>query len=354
MKSNADLKVMVRAVYDLQKLRIQQGNRIVANFKAKLGQAPSMPEDDLDEVTKALLLRLRTDNKLITTGAIEELEFDEEAQTAEEKKEKKIAGIVSKILDAEYKKFVSGDEEVLVKASKFKGNAVISNYTEMCLIKQYKEIEQQEKTQFKRLGYALAEFPIYTQYLEKVRGIGPAMAGVLLSELDVSKADYASSFHKYAGLDVADDGKGRSKIAAHLIKVAYKDRDGKDQEKNSITFNPFLKTKILGVLGPSFLRAASPYAALYTEYKNRLVNHPIHSQKSPMHRHRMAMRRMVKIFLQDFWSEWRTIEGLSVSAPYHVEKLGLSDHGLEDTLIAKYGTGFTRPPVNGVNGEARC
>ena len=37
----SNLKTIVRGAYDIQKNRIQTGNRLVGNFKAKLGQAPS-------------------------------------------------------------------------------------------------------------------------------------------------------------------------------------------------------------------------------------------------------------------------------------------------------------------------
>ena len=35
--NRSDIKTMVRGAYDLQKLRIQIGNRVTMNFKAKLG-----------------------------------------------------------------------------------------------------------------------------------------------------------------------------------------------------------------------------------------------------------------------------------------------------------------------------
>lgn len=35
--NNNPLRTLVRGAYDIQKLRIQSGNRIVGNFKAKLG-----------------------------------------------------------------------------------------------------------------------------------------------------------------------------------------------------------------------------------------------------------------------------------------------------------------------------
>ncbi|MDP3767418.1 MAG: hypothetical protein Q8S13_05340 [Dehalococcoidia bacterium] len=49
--------------------------------------------------------------------------------------------------------------------------------------------------------------------------------------------------------------------------------------------------------------------------------------KGDAHRHRAALRYMVKSLLLDFWKFWRTSEGLSVREPYCVEKLGMPPHG---------------------------
>jgi len=62
----SNLKTMVRGGYDLQKLRIQMGNRIVQNFKSKLGQEPSEKEDKLDLEGKQILANLRLSYKKIT------------------------------------------------------------------------------------------------------------------------------------------------------------------------------------------------------------------------------------------------------------------------------------------------
>jgi hypothetical protein len=40
------------------------------------------------------------------------------------------------------------------------------------------------------------------------------------------------------------------------------------------------------------------------------------------HRHRAAMRYMLKMFLKDLYVAWRKIEGLEVREPYAVEYLG--------------------------------
>jgi len=68
MSSSSNLKTMVRGAYDIQKLRIQMGNRIVMNFKAKLGQESSAPEEEMDEDGKRILKDLRVRYRKITDG----------------------------------------------------------------------------------------------------------------------------------------------------------------------------------------------------------------------------------------------------------------------------------------------
>ncbi len=156
---------------------------------------------------------------------------------------------------------------------------VISSYTELCLIAQYVELEEDEEKHFHRLRSALKGFPIYTRFLEPTKGIGPAMAGVIISEIDIHKANYPSSLWAFAGLDVAGDGQGRSRKKQHLVTTKYINRDGEEAERVGITFSPFIKTKLIGVLGSSFLRAGDKkYSQIYRGYKNRLECHPAHQE----------------------------------------------------------------------------
>ncbi len=278
---NSNLKTMVRGAYDIQKLRIQIGNRIVGNFKAKLGQAPSEKEDNIDADGKKILNDLRKHYKKITDGI-----------------------------------------KTFPKQSTFKGDEVISNYTELCLITAYIEIEDNECGHFKRLGNVLKEYPVFNLFLNDVKGIGPAMAGIIISEIDITKAKYPSSLWAYAGLDVASNGAGRSRKAEHLREYTYTDSEGETKLKKGITFNPFLKTKLIGVLGSSFLRAGdNKYSKIYNDYKNRLENHEAHKEKTKGHRHNMAIRYMIKMFLVDLHINWRKIEGLPVSETYQESKL---------------------------------
>jgi hypothetical protein len=280
----AQLRTLVRGAYDIQKLRIQTGNRVTANFKAKLGQWPSESEEDtLDIEGKTILADLR------------------------KRYDKLMDGILT-----------------FPKQKGFKGDEVISAYTEMCLVHQYVDMEKSEAFHFGRLKSVLKDFPIYTEFLEAVKGCGPAMAGVIIGEINIHEATYVSSLWKYCGLDVASDGNGRSRKKEHLHEVEYYDKEGELKTKMGITFNPFLKTKLIGVLGSSFLRAGEhKYSKAYYDYKNRLENHEVHAEKSKGHRHNMAVRYMVKLFLMDLYAEWRQIEGLEVAKPYHEAKLGM-------------------------------
>ena len=278
----SNIKTMVRGAYDIQKLRIQMGNRIVGNFKAKLGQKPSEPETELDVEGKKILKLLRERFKKITDGV-----------------------------------------KTFPRQATFKGDEIISDYTELCLLAQYVDLESEEARHFARLGSILRDYPIFTVFLDKVKGIGPAMAGVIVSEINISKAKYPSSLWAYAGLDVAADGQGRSRKKEHLVERDYTDKDGKPAKRVGITFNPFLKTKLTGVLASSFLRSGNEqYAKVYNDYKHRLENHEKWKERSKGHRHNAAMRYMVKQFLVDLYRAWRPLEGLEVAPDYNEAKLG--------------------------------
>jgi hypothetical protein len=356
------------------------GNRIVGNFKAKLGQLPGITEEDsLDADAKEVLDKLRASYKLIGSAV------------------------------AAFKK-TKGDPKP------FEGDELISNETELVLVEQYLDLEDQEKRAFTRLGKLLEKIPVYTEYLSTVKGIGPAMAAVLISEIDIAKAKHPSSLWAYFGLDVAttwvlqstsvrqvnltrpdpslsiptlvdhlerDDKPdvpgavevtrqwnaepplrcpdyeasatdhaavvtyeidgfriaaeyrqfhtgGRSRKAKHLVDREYINKDGEKAVRKSITFNPWAKTKILGVLVPSFLRANNEkYRKVYDDYKFRLENHVKYKDVSKGHRHNMSLRYVAKIFLIELHTEWRKLEGLPTSVPYAEAKLGLK-HGRQE------------------------
>ena len=163
--NTSNLKSIVRGAYDIQALRIQMGGRIVANFKSKLGMKPSEKEELAEKDAKKVLDYLKAEYKLITDGMAS--------------------------LPREFAR---------------NGNSLISNMTELVLNDQYFTLERDEAKHFRQLDKVLMEYEIYTHFLKNVKGIGAAMAGVIMSEIDIHESKYASSIWKYAGLDVAEDG----------------------------------------------------------------------------------------------------------------------------------------------------
>ena len=136
-ENQMSLRTMVRGVYDLQKLRIMMGNRIVMQFKERLGQSAGVKESELGDKEKKTLDSLRTHYKKITDGVVDKLP----------------------------------------NLDKAKENGIISNYTELALLENYFSMEAREAKSFRQVEKALNDFPLYTEFLKDVRGVGPAMAG---------------------------------------------------------------------------------------------------------------------------------------------------------------------------------
>ena len=155
MSNNNDnkgaLRTMVRSAYDLQKLRIEMGNRLVATFKSKIGGEPGKKEEDtIGEEGLKFLTELKTHFKKLTQGVAKELP----------------------------------------SKKAWVGDGLITTYTEACLLAEYLALEKSEDSQFRRLGGVLEEFPVYNEFLSQVRGCGPAMSAVCISEIDITRADY--------------------------------------------------------------------------------------------------------------------------------------------------------------------
>ena len=171
------------------------------------------------------------------------------------------------------------------------------------IVKQtWEEMKKWETKLKKVLEDELKEIPVYEEFLKNVKGVGPMMAGVILSEYDITKASTVSNLWSFTGL-----APGKDKLV-------------KGQRS---TYNTWLRTKMCGVLASSFLRSNSPIRVYYDNMKKRLENKEgWKEEKKPGHRHRAAIRYMIKMFLKDLYVAWRTLEGLPVREPYQDEYLG--------------------------------
>lgn len=279
------LRALTRSFYDLQKLRIMVGNRLVANIRVRLGQEPGEPTEEMTPDGKELLEKVTAAFRRITDG------------------------------------LVTINNRTIVAAIA-QSDGIIADAFEFELVRYYLALLKDEENLGKGVGRLVAEFPIWERFLDGVKGCGPMMSAVIISELDIHKARHISSFWKYAGLDVVD-GQGRSRKATSLVDREYINADGENATRKSITFNPFLKTKLIGVLASSFLRCSSPYRDYYDNYRVRLDNRPDMAEQSKGHKHNMALRYMIKMFLKDLWLSWRVIEGMPTEPDYAEAKLGI-------------------------------
>lgn len=177
------------------------------------------------------------------------------------------------------------------------------------MFKRRSEIIAFEEAMEKEIGKAVKQLPIWRDFFLNVKGCGPVMAAVCVTEFDINKAKAVSNMWSFAGL------------------APGKDRLVKGQK---CCFNQFLRAKLCGVLGSSFLRANSPYRKFYDDMKHRLESanwgtkskNPTDKDRPQAgHQHKAATRYMIKMFLRDLYVAWRTAEGLEVRPPYQEQYL---------------------------------
>jgi len=182
----------------------------------------------------------------------------------------------------------------------------------------YEKFHLLEKELEKEIKKTVKEHPM-SEWLEEVKGIGPILAGALLANIDIERAEHASSVWKYMGLAV-DPETGRGDRLRAGVKASY---------------NPEMKT-VAWKIGMSFLKTKGEYRKIYEESRK------FYDRKFPKiqylkdekgefimnrsgkkirmytkgHKFSMAKRRTVKLFLANFWAHWRELEGLPVSVPF--------------------------------------
>jgi hypothetical protein len=224
------------------------------------------------------------------------------------------------------------------------------------------EARRNEKQVEKMLAKTLARFPIWTEFLSNVKGVGEIAGAWIIGSIDIGEAGTVSKIWQYAGLNPGLV-RGKKRIPVKEYKpemgeiVTVIKQDGKDKDyvvlSDSLVkgdrptsgfilpYNKRLRTALVGVLASGFIKAKSDYAlSFYYPMKARLEqeSNPLDSvgtrddgkpweSVSKGHRDMAAKRYMVKMFLRDLYVAWRTVEGLPVREPYSVEYLGKVHEG---------------------------
>jgi len=225
------------------------------------------------------------------------------------------------------------------------------------------EARRQEKAVEKMLAQTLKRLPIWNEWLSKVKGVAAIAGGHILGSFDIHEATTVSKMWQYAGLNPGlVRGKIRVEVKDYKPEMGAKvritlDENGKEEyyvvQTDKLVrgdrptpgfilpYNKNLRTALVGVLAPGFVKCQSSYALdYYYPYKARLEQeqNPVASignkdegkewqAVSKGHRDNAAKRYMIKMFLKDLYVAWRTIEGLSVRVPYAEEFLGKVHQG---------------------------
>ena len=135
------------------------GNQIFQNFRVKLGLKSSQPTTDDKDVDK-LLKQLTKEFTRLTDNIIE----------------------LSKAKRKKYFKTEKG---------------IISNYYEYNIIAEYVAMLEREKRIEGHMDDILDFFPIWTECIDNIMGVGPIIAGSLLAFVDIHKSESVSAFWRF-------------------------------------------------------------------------------------------------------------------------------------------------------------
>lgn len=158
-------------------------------------------------------------------------------------------------------------------------------------------------------------------WVTSIRGLKEGgLAAQLIAQIDdISTFTNISKLWRFAGYAVID-GK------------AEHNKQGEKAHKNN------LLQAVVWNIGDQFIKQQTPlYVDIYYQEKARLrelypmpidVNSgSLWPQKfTDMHVHRMAKRKMEKVFLSHLWLKWREAEGLPVTMPYAIAILNHADY----------------------------
>ena len=115
-------------------------------------------------------------------------------------------------------------------------------------------LDQLEAQGLRKVKRLVDKHPVWKGFLKPIKGIGPTLGGVVLSEIRVDRAPTVSALWSFCGLAVRD---------------GEADRKRKGQRAS---YNPWLKAKMLKVMGDCMIKASSQYRKFYDDYKHRKEN----------------------------------------------------------------------------------
>jgi hypothetical protein len=220
------------------------------------------------------------------------------------------------------------------------------------------ESRKEEAKIEKHMLRVLRRMPIWNEWLSKVKGVGPVSAAWMLGEFDIYRANTVSALWQFCGLNPglvqATKSEKEKDGTVRRYKVDEMIRGDRLTPGYVAPFNKRLRVAICGVMADGFIKAQNEYAIkyYYTQHaptsriekgmtpgrldrEESMIEERSANGKSKVvawkdakdaHRHRAAIRYMVKMFLADLYKAWRPLHGLEVRPPYHEAVLGHKHH----------------------------
>jgi hypothetical protein len=185
-------------------------------------------------------------------------------------------------------------------------------------------LKETEKYIDGRVATILKGHPAYS-WFSRVKGVGKENIGKVVGMVDIERAGTISALWKFAGFSVEN---GKSPKRAKGEKLSY------NSQLRSMCWR--LATSLLKAKGKFYdyyCVQKDNYYERYTQQGIKVVataNLPKKNGKkvesegfiTEGHVHNQALRKMIKLFLSCLWLEWRQAEGLSMTLPYAIDKLG--------------------------------
>lgn len=161
--------------------------------------------------------------------------------------------------------------------------------------------------------------PIYTEFLEKIKGISAILSANILKQIGYCENfDNVAKLWAYAGLSVEDGKAVRRKrgellnYSPHLKTLCWKIGDSFIKQRTKFFRKIYDKDKAKwkkkypeAIENPEYKKTKKGFKKLYTDG----------------HIDAMARRKMVKLFLAIYWSTARELKKLPTRTPYAMEKL---------------------------------
>jgi hypothetical protein len=163
----------------------------------------------------------------------------------------------------------------------------------------HRELKSVERQLYKSMQELVSRSPLWTEYLSRIRGVGPRLASYLIVKLSPARFPTVSKLWKYCGLHVVDGKAPRRRAGVNA------------------GWNPEART-MMWRLGEKLRLGGGFYRMMYQAfYRESAAKHPDWTRG---HVVADARRRTVKLFLSHWLFVGRAILGLEPVLPYSCVK----------------------------------